>query len=432
MTVLMQSPKLDELLAQLSATSGLYSRATFQNLYSSLVRIIRDQRLNGLIVTLTQEEDNLDVAGFALHTIGELDVIDLNQVGPDLPASIASSQLSLLLVLTSRLSACLYWDGQSEAAYRMVQGGWTFHPGDSRAIAQQLGEWLGEPGLAKRIADSPMDRRYDEKMTLLVASLVNNLEGRNRELALALQRESQLSQRVLESERLAAVGQLCSVVAHEIRNPLGLIDLYAKLTEVQLEQLGVEDEKLTEFLTHIRNATQDLDGILSELTQYSRPVELNTEPTDIVALVESVCDFVRPKYDEKKVVLEVLEPSLLSQGQNMTSLGLSVDPGKIRQALLNLLKNALEATDAEAAVRVQLASRQGDQQIYIKVMDEGCGVKPEAQAKLFTPYFSTKGNEGTGLGLAHVRKIMQAHGGNALLLKSEPNQGSTFALVLNV
>jgi signal transduction histidine kinase len=105
------------------------------------------------------------------------------------------------------------------------------------------------------------------------------------------------------------------------------------------------------------------------------------------------------------------------------------DADKIRQALINLLKNALEASPADSTVRVSIVHRNGDPQLYIKVSDEGQGVNPANIQKLFTPYFSTKGS-GTGLGLAHSRKILQAHGGNVELLSSEPDKGSTFALVL--
>ena len=106
-----------------------------------------------------------------------------------------------------------------------------------------------------------------------------------------------------------------------------------------------------------------------------------------------------------------------------------MDADRIRQALINLIKNALEASPQDSTVTVTVAKRENDRHIYIKVRDEGTGVDDKIQQKLFTPYFSTKGN-GTGLGLAHSRKILQAHGGSVELLSTKAAEGSTFALIL--
>jgi signal transduction histidine kinase len=107
----------------------------------------------------------------------------------------------------------------------------------------------------------------------------------------------------------------------------------------------------------------------------------------------------------------------------------SLDAGRMRQALINLLKNALEATAEGKKVTVSLASRKDDTHLYIKVKDEGVGIAEDKVEKLFTPYFSTKAT-GTGLGLAYIRKIMQAHEGTAKLLWSELGKGTTMALLL--
>jgi signal transduction histidine kinase len=418
--------QLDGLFGHLCSSTGLYSKETFLSLYSCITRMIRDHRMPGFVMTRTLDDEAFETITHALDNLPNLPLFRFNQ--PDLFPSGTGicDQTGFLIVLTDRLCAMLFWSATTHQTFRMYDGGWTFHPTDCRTIAAQLIEHLDSPELEHLLKETPVDRRYDDKLNLLITSLVHGLENRNRELLVALDQVTTLNKRIVDQERLAAIGQLSSVIAHEIRNPLGLIDLYAKLTEDHLGKLELADqtdkkEMLLKNLSLIRQATGSLETILSELTNYSRPLQLNCKPTHIYQLVQDVCDFYRPSYQENNVQL-----NLDAQDSGETILA---DADKIRQALINLLKNALEASPADSTVRVSIVHRNGDPQLYIKVSDEGQGVNPANIQKLFTPYFSTKGS-GTGLGLAHSRKILQAHGGNVELLSSEPDKGSTFALVL--
>jgi signal transduction histidine kinase len=332
-----------------------------------------------------------------------------------------------LLVLTNQFCAAMYWSTATYEVYGMYDGGWTFHPGDSKTIALQVAGLMdNHETLAQLIEETPLDRRYDEKVTGFITQLINNLETRNRELTLALNQVKQLNAKVLDQERLAAIGQLCSVIAHEIRNPLGLIDLYAKLIENQVERIefpeseGEQKQLLEKNLQLIRSASSSLESILSELTSYARPLELELAMVDLRDLVTDVAEMYEPKYQEKGVALTWTLPKEPIQAH--------VDYRRLKQALINLVKNALEASKEATEVSVILATRSNDKRIFIKVQDQGRGVDARSQEKLFTPYFSTKGN-GTGLGLAHSRKILQAHGGTVALL-STSEAGSTFALIL--
>lgn len=417
--------QLDGLLGHLSCSSGLYAKETFLSLYSCVTRMIRDHRMHGLILTRTLGNEGFEAMAYALENLPGLPLLRFD--GPDaLPENTGiTDQTGFLIVLSDRLCVTLHWSAQTDPTFQMYEGGWTFHPGDTKTMAVQLARHLRDEKLIAQVEATPVDRRYDDKLNVLITSLVNGLENRNRQLTVALEQVKTLNSRVVQNERLAAIGQLSSVIAHEIRNPLGLIDLYAKLVESQLEQLALDDEAqkdlLTRNLSQIRQATGSLETILSELTNYAKPLTLNTEVRDVVMLVKDICEFYQPKYAEKGVELivpDVKEP-----------LYADLDGDRIRQALINLIKNALEASDKGAAVTISVAGRQGDQAIYIKVSDEGKGISPDHARKLFTPYFSTK-EAGTGLGLAHCRKILQAHGGNVELLSSTPGEGSIFALIL--
>jgi signal transduction histidine kinase len=436
MTPGLRNIRLDDLLGHLCGSTGLYSRETFLSLYGCITRMIRDHRLTGFVMTRTLDDPAFETAAHAMETLPGLPLYRFNQ--PDLfPVEAGfEDRTGFLIVLTDRLCATLFWSAATHSTYRMYEGGWTFHPGDTRTIAAQLIARLERPELEHLLQETAIDRRYDDKLNVLTTALVQGLENRNRELTVALEQVKVLNKKKLDTERLAAIGQLSSVIAHEIRNPLGLIDLYAKLTEDQLAKLlddplfkgeanAVTERKdvLLKNLALIRQATGSLETILSELTNYSRPLQLHLQATDMHRLVGDVCDFYRPSYQEKGMTLTFAEDaSALSER-------LAVDADKIRQALINLLKNALEASPEGGAVSVRLACRTNDAQLYIKVADEGCGVAPAHLKKLFTPYFSTKGS-GTGLGLAHSRKILQAHGGSVELLSSMPGQGSVFALIL--
>lgn len=423
-------PNLDGLLGHLSSCNGLYAKSTFVSLYSSLTRMIRDQRLKGFVLTRTLGVDAFETVSYALENLHDITLVRLEDRGERLADVGIPDDMGLLLVLTDRLCAALHWTCATEGTFKLLEGGWTFHPGDAKTLATQLIGVLKDPVLDQLLAETPTDRRFDEKLTMLVTSMVNSLESQNRELTMALQKVQSLNQKVVENERLAAVGQLCSVIAHEIRNPLGLIDLYAKLVEGQLAKIPPESmenaEVVQKNLAQIRQATGDLEGILSELTQYARPLELKKESVNLRQLVEDVCDFYRPSFEEQQVGLQL---QITVQGIEQTALWVEADVLKLRQSLLNLLKNALEVSPPDTTVTVTIARRHSDEVFYVKVADQGSGVAADAVPKLFTPYFSTK-EKGTGLGLAHVRKIMQAHGGNAQLLSTIPGQGSTFALIL--
>lgn len=380
----------------------------------------------GFVMTRTLDDEAFEPMAHALDDIPELPLFRFNQ--PDLfPVdSGICDQTGFLMVLTNRLCATLYWSAATHATYRMYEGGWTFHPGDTRTLAGHLITHLQTPELETLLKETPVDRRYDDKLNMLITSLVHGLENRNRELTVALDQVQILNKRNVDTERLAAIGQLSSVIAHEIRNPLGLIDLYAKLTEDHLGQLNLtadSDKKalLLKNLSLIRQATGSLEGILSELTNYSRPLQLNTQPVELYQLVRDICDFYQPSYQEQQITL--IGP------ENGPSEWLTLDADKLRQALLNLLKNALEASKPGMQVTVQVETNPLGSQLWVKVSDQGIGITPQNSQKLFTPYFSTKGS-GTGLGLAHSRKILQAHGGSVELLSSIPGQGSVFAIIL--
>ncbi|MBK8190901.1 MAG: hypothetical protein IPK79_10680 [Vampirovibrionales bacterium] len=427
-----EKTRLEGIFAHLSACTGLYAKDTFENLLSCMIRMIREHRLQGLAICRTLGDERLEPIIDSLAGRPEMTIYRLDDAFQEADAL----KLGFVIILTDRHCAAIHWRPDARQSLAMANGGWTFHPQDCRSLALRVAEMAAgrlpdAESLATLIQATPLDRRFDEKWTLVISSLVNGLENRNQALGAALAQVSELNRRMVDQECLAAVGKLCSVIAHEIRNPLGLIDLYAKLIEAQVAQAPLsgtpeEAEALREPLNKnvalIRQSIESLEMILSELSQYARPLTLDLQDVPLVAITREVCEFFRPSYDERGVTLRIQESAL-------EGLNLRLDAGRIRQALVNLLKNALEVSRAGDEVTVNVARRKGDSNVYVKVRDQGAGVEELVRQKLFTPYFSTKKN-GTGLGLAHSRKILQSHGGSVELLSSRPGEGSVFALVL--
>ncbi len=209
-------------------------------------------------------------------------------------------------------------------------------------------------------------------------------------------------------KRLAEIGQMTAAVAHEIRNPLTGIRSAAQMIREHPETSG-------EFLELIEEESLRLNGLCDEFLDFARPAQLNLSPTSLAKVVESQVQLIRSEYAKKGVeirgVWEDGEPTIMIDGR------------KIGQVVLNLLRNALEASATGGAVTVTVSGAR------LTVDDEGEGISREQLERLFSPFFTTKSN-GTGLGLCTSRKIVYAHGGE-ITVDSEVGRGTRFEITLD-
>ncbi|HEX9308386.1 MAG TPA: ATP-binding protein [Anaeromyxobacter sp.] len=216
-------------------------------------------------------------------------------------------------------------------------------------------------------------------------------------------------EQLVESEKLAGIGRLSSGVAHEINNPLGVILGYAKLLRKKCDGTMAADLSVIEDET--LRAKEIVDGLLD----LSRPLPAGEEPVDLRALSDEVVS----RLGEARL----LDGVSVSVGGQASAPG---HPEKLRQVLVNLVRNAAEAAGVGGRVEVRLAER--DDTAEVEVEDSGPGIPPERRARLFEPFFTTK-PRGTGLGLAVSRAIARAHGGE-LAADGAAQGGARFALKL--
>ncbi len=215
-----------------------------------------------------------------------------------------------------------------------------------------------------------------------------------------LREELQEKNRELERrERLAALGEMAAGVAHEIRNPLGAIGLYASLLGRDLQDRPNELEICRRIGAGVRN----LEGIVGDILAFAGGAEPRRQVVRVAEILETVTTQTAPQARALEAVIEVDE--------KLTDLELFCDAGQLERALLNLVFNALDAVGAGGRVRVRAGEpRDGDRLFPIVVEDNGPGIEPAIAQRVFNPFFTTK-DTGTGLGLAIVHRIVESNGG---------------------
>ena len=194
---------------------------------------------------------------------------------------------------------------------------------------------------------------------------------------------------------------LAAGVAHEVRNPLNSLQLNVGIMEQELrEVLPDSDAHVFTVLRKIAGEIKRLDDFVSEFLRFARPPRLNVENVALRPLLTDLAAFMTPECSKKGVALE-----LDLRGPDTGR----VDGFQLKQALLNLVLNALQATAAGGHVVIRSAG--DEERLVIAVSDDGAGMTPETLEKCFTPFFTTR-EEGTGLGLPLVRRIVEQHAGS--------------------
>ena len=267
---------------------------------------------------------------------------------------------------------------------------------------------------AKEIARGDYKQRVDDSTPDEIGALGREFN----QMAAAL---DEREQRLIRSERLAAVGKIAAQITHEVRNPLSSIGLNAEMLEEEVGNLEGPPAQIQESKQLARAIVKEVDRLTDITEQYLRFARLPSpklEREDLRQIVASLLSFLRGELEARGISVTVDAAAGLPM--------VAADEQQLRQALLNLLRNAGEAMVAGG--RLELTLREAGAQVELRITDSGQGIAPEHLARIWEPFFSTK-EHGTGLGLALTQQIIVEHGGT-IDVESQVGRGTTFIVRL--
>jgi len=258
-----------------------------------------------------------------------------------------------------------------------------------------------------------------EQFLSVSGSLVSDVQGNNSGLTIVLKDITRLKELELQSQRakqLQAMGEMAVQLAHEIRNPLGSIELFASLLRNELR--GQDDYR--GWADQIVTGVKFLNNIVTNMLTFARTSRPQAKPLELKGLILETLAFVEPVLQQRKIHLQRPEP----EGNAVLCMG---DAGMLRQMFLNLFMNALQAMpeSGQLAVRVQ-SDHRGT--VRIEVEDSGIGIPSQNLGRIFDPFFTTH-EKGTGLGLALVHQIVENHQGR-IAAESAFGKGTRFTIWL--
>ncbi len=309
---------------------------------------------------------------------------------------------------------------EAETAERLLSAAEAFGPFKTAILLAIHGEDQGLLGIILLQDDRVGDAFASDEVTLLEALATH--------IGVVIENSRQFRNKQ-EKERLAALGQMAAGLAHEIKNPLGAIKGAAQLLN---EEHGTShlDSTSQEFVGIILEEVERLDRVVGSVLDYARPSKGNPGLIDVNAVVRRSLQVLSNERNEG-INFEV------RCAQDLLSV--RADSEQLRQVLINLVRNGVQAMNGRGTLRVTTWQRHGWRPgwnatspsrdwVEIAIQDEGPGIMPQVLENLFVPFFTTK-IQGTGLGLAISHRLVEAMGGR-ILVASQQGQGSTFSIVL--
>ena len=265
-----------------------------------------------------------------------------------------------------------------------------------------------------------LSEREQQKNAELLQT-ARGLEESNVKLQVQSQLIIEIEEQLRRAERLSTIGELSASIAHEVRNPLGSIRGTAEILKDNFRP----GDRNYEFFEILLKETARLNRVVEDFLRLAKPKPAVISDCDVLKELENVITLVSAEARNRKVHLEI-KPTVLP-----IILG---DREKLRQAFLNLILNGLQATPPGGRIMISVSSvnkgADGAEMVLIEFADTGMGIPAGEIDKVFEPFFTTK-EEGTGLGLATTRKIVEKHGGR-IEVESELGQGAVFRIFLPV
>jgi two-component system NtrC family sensor kinase len=261
-------------------------------------------------------------------------------------------------------------------------------------------------------------RGANEEVVAWAKTLEDRVEQKTREL-------KQAHEHVLHVEKMATIGKMAAVVAHEINNPLAGILTYAKLVRRWIERgevVTAKKEEAEQSLDLIASESHRCGDLVKNLLTFSRTAPMNLVTTDLNVVVDRSVRLLRHQMEMNSIELHLK----LAQGLP----NIQCDPGQIEQVVLALVMNAIDAMPRGGNLWIGTRSSETGMQLSIEVRDDGSGIAPEILPRLFEPFLTTKeSGKGVGLGLAVSENIVEGHEGR-IDVESELGKGTTFTVTL--
>ena len=317
------------------------------------------------------------------------------------------------VVFFNQAAAKLFGVSREEAIGRDLNE--ILSPDCSRDHRQAVRRYL-ETKIPRRIgheSELTLSRKNGEPLPIAISFSVAHIEGRIFFTGILrdLTETRGLREQVAKAERLAALGHLVAEITHEIKNPLVIIG--ATIRQILRGAKGAENRKKLEI---VAKEVSRLESLLAELNEYYRPQSIGTERVDVNELLREICALAGQECEGKKIHLScrVGEDALWVGG----------DRDKLKQVFLNLIQNGMEALEGGGRLSVQTTATD---RVEIEIADSGPGIPRKDQAKIFSPFFTTK-RRGSGLGLAVSKKIIDAHPGSTIEWLGRKGRGTVFKI----
>jgi signal transduction histidine kinase len=267
---------------------------------------------------------------------------------------------------------------------------------------------------AKKVAGGDLDQELSTERKDEIGQLTQSFNY----MVNRLREERDLEERLRKAEHLAGIGQFSRSIAHEIKNPLNFISLSIDHMKEKYRPCECDNPEAFEALIlNIKKEIQRVSKFAESFLEYSRPLELSLEKTDIGKLVDDILGLVAAKAVKERVEI-VRDCQALPE--------VEADPEFLKTCLYNIILNAFQAMPGGG--RLTVRTRQNGSRFIIDVEDTGVGVSAEKVSRIFDPFFTTKSG-GLGLGLALTRRVIEEHKGR-IYFRSEEGKGSTVTIQL--
>lgn len=280
---------------------------------------------------------------------------------------------------------------------------------DSAIIAKWRNEMVGQKPGAGIVRPKLGYSSPEGKDFLVTASSLNETGGGPSGFVFVIEEVTELNRLKKQSQRadrLAAVGEIAAGMAHEIRNPLGGMEIFASLLRRELEH---DDDKL-KLLGHVTTGMEAINNVIHNFLLFTKEPKPDRKEFDLRNLILNILDFVKYVFEHNKIEVRASIPD--------APLSINADESLIRQAVLNMIHNSIGAMPDGGLFEVEVKRVEGEnepERIEIVCSDTGSGVSEKIREKIFDPFFTTK-DSGSGLGLSIVSQIAQAHGGYVHLI----------------